>query len=46
MTREEKDKRVKDEPREVKEREKKPYRAPELTKFGPVEEMTGFNGAS
>jgi hypothetical protein len=31
----------KEEKEEAKERTKKPYSPPELTKFGPVEELTG-----
>jgi hypothetical protein len=32
---------IKDEIKKVKEREKKPYSAPDVTKFGLIEEMTG-----
>jgi hypothetical protein len=40
MKPEEKAKQVEEEREEVKEREKKPYRAPELTRFSPIEDMT------
>jgi hypothetical protein len=40
MKPEEKARKVEEEREEAKEREKKPYSKPELTKYGPVEEMT------
>jgi hypothetical protein len=41
MKQEEKVKKVEEEREEVEGRGKKPYSRPELTKFAPVEEMTG-----
>jgi hypothetical protein len=41
MKPEEKAKKVEEEREEVEGQKKKPYNAPELTKFGPVEEFTG-----
>jgi hypothetical protein len=40
MKPEEKEK-VEEEREEVEKQKKKPYSAPELTKFAPIEEMTG-----
>jgi hypothetical protein len=40
MKPEEKARKVEEEREEVKEREKKPYTTPELTKFAPIEDIT------
>jgi hypothetical protein len=41
MKPEEKAKKVEEEREEVEKQKKKPYRAPDVTKFAPIEDMTG-----